>query len=68
MLSVRILSYGSTRKVWRARKMRKSSSRRSQEQLQLFECSPNFPSVRCENLHSITIKGFFAQFLVVALL
>ena len=36
--------------------MRKSSSRRSQEQLQLFECSPNFPSVRCENLHSITIK------------
>ena len=24
--------------------------------------------VRCENLHSITIKGFFAQILVVALL
>ena len=30
--------------VWRSRKMRKSSSRRSREQLWLFECSPNFPS------------------------
>ena len=29
MLSVRITSYGCTREVWRARKMRKSSSRRS---------------------------------------
>ena len=33
MLSVRTSSYGWTRKVWRARKMRKSSSRRSREQL-----------------------------------
>ena len=33
MLSVRITSYGCTREVWRARKMRKSSSRRSREQL-----------------------------------
>ena len=33
MLSVLITSYGCTREVWRARKMRKSSSRRSQEQL-----------------------------------
>ena len=33
MLSVRISSYGCTREVWRARKMRKSSSRRSREQL-----------------------------------
>ena len=33
MLSVRITSYGCTREVWSARKMRKSSSRRSQEQL-----------------------------------
>ena len=31
MLSVRISSYGCTRKVWRGRKMRKSSSRRSRE-------------------------------------
>ena len=36
MLSVRISSYGCTREVWRARKMRKSSSRRSREQLWLF--------------------------------
>ena len=33
MLSVRISSYGCTREVWRARKMHKSSSRRSREQL-----------------------------------
>ena len=33
MLSVRISSCGCTREVWRARKMRKSSSRRSREQL-----------------------------------
>ena len=33
MLSLRISSYGCTREVWRARKMRKSSSRRSREQL-----------------------------------
>ena len=33
MLSVRISSYGCTREVWRVRKMRKSSSRRSREQL-----------------------------------
>ena len=39
MLSVRISSYGCTREVWRARKMRKSSSRRSREQPLLFECS-----------------------------
>ena len=39
MLSVRISSDGCTRKVWRARKMRKSSSRRSREQPLLFECS-----------------------------
>ena len=32
MLSVRISSYGCTLEVWRARKMRKSSSRRSREQ------------------------------------
>ena len=32
MLSVRISSYGCTREVWRARKIRKSSSRRSREQ------------------------------------
>ena len=36
----------STREVWRARKTRKSSSRRSREQLQPFECSPNFPSAQ----------------------
>ena len=34
----------STREVWRARKMCKSCSRRSWEQLWLLECSPNFPS------------------------
>ena len=34
----------SSRGVWRARKMHKSGSRRSQEQLLLLECSPNFPS------------------------
>ena len=34
----------STREVWRARKVRKSCSRRSREQLLLLECSPNFPS------------------------
>ena len=39
MLSVRTSSYGCTREVWRARKMRKSSSRRSREQPLLFECS-----------------------------
>ena len=33
MLSVRISSYGCTREVWRARKKRKSCSRRSREQL-----------------------------------
>ena len=33
MLSLRISSYGCTREVWRARKMRESSSRRSREQL-----------------------------------
>ena len=33
ILSVRISSYGCTREVWRARKMRKRSSRRSGEQL-----------------------------------
>ena len=33
MLSVRISSYECTRKVWRARKMRGSSSRRSRDQL-----------------------------------
>ena len=44
MLSVRISSYECTRKVWRARKMRGSSSRRSRDQLQLSECSPSFPS------------------------
>ena len=33
MLSVGISSYGCTREVWRAPKMRKSSSRRSREQL-----------------------------------
>ena len=33
MLSLRISSYGCTREVWRARKMRGSSSRRSREQL-----------------------------------
>ena len=33
ILSVRISRYGCTREVWRARKMRKSSSRRSREQL-----------------------------------
>ena len=38
MLSVRISSSGCTREVWRARKLRKSSSRHSREQLQLFEC------------------------------
>ena len=44
MLGVRISSNGCTREVWRARKIHKSSSRRSRKQLQLFECSPNFPS------------------------
>ena len=34
----------STREVWRARKMRKSCSRRSREQLLLLSCSPSFPS------------------------
>ena len=43
-LSMRISSYGCTREVWRARKMRKSSSRRSREQLKLFVCSSNFSS------------------------
>ena len=33
MLSVGISNYGCTREVWRARKMRKSSSKRSREQL-----------------------------------
>ena len=33
MLSVRISSYGCTREVWKARKKRKSCSRRSREQL-----------------------------------
>ena len=33
MLSVRTSSYGCTREVWRARKKRKSCSRRSREQL-----------------------------------
>ena len=33
MLSLRISSYGCPREVWRARKMRESSSRRSREQL-----------------------------------
>ena len=33
MLSERISSYGCTREVWRARKKRKSCSRRSREQL-----------------------------------
>ena len=33
MLSLRISSYGCTREVWRARKKRKSCSRRSREQL-----------------------------------
>ena len=33
MLSVRISSYGCTQEVWRAQKMRKSSSRRSRVQL-----------------------------------
>ena len=32
LLAVRISSSGCTREVWRARKMRKSSSRRSREQ------------------------------------
>ena len=45
MLSLRISSYGCTWEVWRARKMRKSSSRRSREQLYLFECSPNLSSL-----------------------
>ena len=44
MPGVRISSYGCTREVWRARKMRKSISRRSRERLQPYECSPNFPS------------------------
>ena len=33
MLNVGISNYGCTREVWRARKMRKSSSGRSREQL-----------------------------------
>ena len=33
ILSLRISSYGCTREVWGARKMRKSSSRRSREQV-----------------------------------
>ena len=59
MLSGRISSYGCTWEVWRARKMRKSSSRRSREQLQLFECSPNFPSAS-------TTRSIYAQLKVWA--
>ena len=45
MLRVRLSSYGCTRGlVGRAREKRKSSTRRSLVQLQLRECSPNFPS------------------------
>ena len=36
MLNERISSYGCTRKVWRARKLPKSSSRRNREQLWLL--------------------------------
>ena len=44
ILGVSISSNGCMRKVWRTREKRKSCSRRSREQLQLLECSPNFPS------------------------
>ena len=44
MLSVRISSYGCTWEVQRARKIRKSSSRRGRQQFQIFERPPNFLS------------------------
>ena len=41
-------------------KMRKSSSRRSRGQLQLFECSPNFPSALSLDIRTAkSVRKFF---------
>ena len=43
-VSVRSSRYEARGGIWRARKMRKSCSRRIREQLELLKCSTNFPS------------------------